>query len=291
MKIFRQLSREPVKTLFGVILVGLAVAVLCVCIGQSIAAANMEASLDSSYRTVALVTGKYQYSEDAEGNPVVSKTVPEDISAWIDEFLAENQDLVLGDSRTGLALAYIPSLTADNYTDYFIPPGDAESINYYLQSGTYGSPYTCAVLEVALEKIGEPETSETGISVVLTGTVERVISLQDGYSDPTGFTVTLTLEAAGQAEFDAMELTVGDRYLAFGMDYYDKDWELRAEIAEEAYGISYHKDWYDDAERKMAGFQIEAFDLKDMHYNDPESVGGIIIIDHGDGTFEYGMEY
>lgn len=276
MKIIRQLLRQPIKTFFGIILVSMAVAILCVCVGQSMAAGNMEASLDSSYHTVALLTGKYQYSEDEDGNQMFSRTIPESTQEWIREFLAENEEDILADSRAGLASAYIPSMTADNYTGYFIPPAEAESINYYLQSEVYGSPYTCAMLEVLLSEIGEPEETVTGVRMMLTGTVERVVSLQEGYADPTGFTVTLTLEADTMEKLEALDLAAGERYLAFGMDYYDKDWELRAQIAEEAYGISYHKDWADEASRKISGFQIDAFDMELMNYNKrPEYIIGV----------------
>lgn len=56
MRSIRQTYRQPIKALSGVVLIALAVAVLCVCLGQSLAAANMRSSLESSYTTVALTS-------------------------------------------------------------------------------------------------------------------------------------------------------------------------------------------------------------------------------------------
>ena len=46
MKYFRQLLRQPLKFIAGVIVVSLAVSVLCVCLGQSIAANKTEEALE-----------------------------------------------------------------------------------------------------------------------------------------------------------------------------------------------------------------------------------------------------
>lgn len=88
MKYFRQLLRQPLKFIAGVIVVSLAVSILCVCLGQSIAADKTEATLEYHFTTIALPTTKYNYSEsfftDFEGNKIPylrwSQTLPEELA-------------------------------------------------------------------------------------------------------------------------------------------------------------------------------------------------------------------
>lgn len=49
MRIFRQLYRQAMKTLMGIVTVALAVAVLCVSVGQTIAAHRTEQKLNSTF--------------------------------------------------------------------------------------------------------------------------------------------------------------------------------------------------------------------------------------------------
>lgn len=232
MKTIKQLLRQPMKTLFGVVLVAIAVAVLCVCLGQSIAAKETEQRLNETYMTAAFV--------EADTNSLQS--------TWLSTYAQEHPEVVKSVSQVGLASAYIPELTIDNWTQHWHVP--------LVSNSNMCAPYDTAMLEITLTEIGESMgyqtyakdwagnyiTDENGelmpleypgedVVVRLTGTIERVIGLEAGYPDPTGFTARLTLSMPNQAALDELNLTVGERYLVYGTDYADQDWELRQRVA------------------------------------------------------------
>lgn len=270
MKSIKQLLREPMKTLFGVILVAIAVAALCVCLGQSFAAAETEKRLNETYMTAAFA--------EADTNSLQS--------TWLSTYAAEHPEVVKTVSYAGLASAYIPGLTLDNWTQHWHVP--------LASSTTMCAPYDTAILEITLTEIGESMgfqtyakdwagnyiTDENGelmpleypgenVIVSLTGIVERAVALEEGYPDPTGFTARLTLRMPSQAALDALNLTVGERYLVYGTNYSDLDWELRHSVA----GImTWNKDmelpeWDLDTFRWMNGYE---------EYNWPEELEAVL---------------
>lgn len=106
-------------------------------------------------------------------------------------------------------------------------------------------PTLVQLFEIELTDIGKPiqtshvyQTSDgafafapVGTWVELTGTIKRVIGLQEGFPDPLGFTAKMTLKLPDEESFEALELSVGEHYLVYGMDYYDLDWNLRCQLA------------------------------------------------------------
>ena len=261
MKSIAQLFRQPIKTLLGILLVALAVATLCVCIGQAGAANNMRASLDDSYYTVALPANKY-----------LNGKYPQRVLDWIDEAVAENPELILEDSWSGLASAWISELHPDNYTDYLIPPRTTGSSNAVLSTGSKGAPYTCAMLEITLKSVETQTVADSGsIIVTFRGNIERVVGLEQGYNDPTGYGAILTMTVPGIAEWEEMAdyFVVGQRYLTYGIDYTDYDWDLRRSIATSNY--SFNGEGFNAG--AYAGFQVDRFlpeNLKFMGMGDTE---------------------
>lgn len=255
MKYLRQLLRQPVKFIAGLIVVSLAVSILCVCLGQSIAANKTEATLEYHFTTIALPTTKYNYAEsyftDFEGNKIPylrwSQTLPDELAEWIGNTVQTRTDLVEGLATPGLASAYISELNPDNLTHhrYFYPMvGEQEATAPHRLEAQ--PTYSCAMLEMELLEIGEPvgtifkgvledgtEMSiTTEVSVELIGTVKSVISLEEGYADPTGRTIYLTLVLPDVESLDALQLETGERYLVYGSDYLDGDWALRGHISD-----------------------------------------------------------
>lgn len=229
MKAIKKLLRQPIKAVAGILLVAIAVAVLCVCAGQSLAARETQERLNQSYLTLAFP------ESDVEGAQ----------SRWLDAYAQEHPEVVKEVSRVGLASAYIPELTIDNWTQHWHKP--------LVTTSNLFTPYDTAILEITLTDIGEvqdaPQThakyedgvfilDENGVSipiefygkpitVQLAGTVERVIALEEGYPDPVGFTVHISLTIDTQRMLDALNLEVGGRYLVYGTNYVDTDWQLR----------------------------------------------------------------
>lgn len=250
MKYLRQLLRQPLKLISGIIVVSLAVSILCVCLGQSIAADKTESSLEYNFTTVALPTTKYQYVEkEFNGIPYTafSESLPEEVVNWIEQTVSNHPELVETVAAPGLASAYIPELIPDNVTQhkYHYPyTGTQESWAPHRLEAT--PAYACAMLEIVLDEIGEPyesvvegvledgtpTTVTTKVEVTLTGTVKSVVSLEEGYDDPTGRTVYLTLVLPDMETLHGLALEVGDSYLVYGSDYLDGNWALRGFISD-----------------------------------------------------------
>ncbi len=250
MTIIRQLLRQPLKLISGILVVSLAVSILSVCLGQAIAAGKTEENLETIFTTIALPTTKYQYIEK-EFNGMVyqtfTSTLPEKILTFIEQLETEHPDLVKAAANPGLASAYLPELSPDNVTghNYYYPyRGSAENQLPHRMEAT--ATYACAMLEIVLEEIGEPvyfpemgikedgtEVSlVTRVTVDLRGTIQSAVSLEEGYDDPTGRIIYLTLELENLESLAAMNLEAGQRYLVYGTDYLDGEWALRGQIAE-----------------------------------------------------------
>ncbi len=248
MKSMAQLFRQPIKTGFGIILIALAVAILCVCVGQAMVAQNYEAALGETFTTIALPTEIYQLS----GYDSVKQTLPEEVSAWIQQMTAENPDIVKAVTAPGLASAYVPQLQQDNHTNY--PYNDnGEAYRYMsLTSQPTGAPYSTAILEITLTEVGDVEAPEDLSYVSCTGTINSILSLEEGYPDTTGFAISLSVPLS-----QAASLETGERYLVFGYDYFDRDWMIRSE---------------ESKAMDTGHITIEAFDPNCLTWFSPEQV-------------------
>lgn len=222
MKTLLQTLRRPVKTLFGILLIALAVSVLCVCLGQSFAAEETKKALDEIYISAAFPNG-----------------ISEDCVQWLNQYVQEHPDVVKQQSHIGIASAYIPDLTVDNWTQYIHKP--------LVNSNNMCAPHNTAMLEIKLVSVGlfyyeinalTPDEN-TPCTMEVEGVVERVIGLQEGYADPTGYTVRITLHLANLAERFALDLQPGERYLVYGVDYMDQDFVLRNSLAKNLGNLQY----------------------------------------------------
>ena len=254
MKTIRQLLRQPLKMISGVILIALAVAVLCVCVGQAAVASNMQANLEKICASYALLT---QESLGQDQNDT-----REEVLSWIREIAREYPDIVEQINRPGLASAYIPALTGDQYTAHFYSMSLEDPQIAQMSTDKDKNNHTHVMLEILLEEVGEAAPWSAGevsaVGMELTGTVVSVLGLQESYNDPTGYTARMTLVMPDQQTLEAMELEVGRRYLVYGMDYKDLDWDLRMEIAETGHGLS--------AETAYEPPKITYFDPENMVY-------------------------
>lgn len=223
MKPILQLLRQPMKTFSGIILVALAVAILCLCLGQSMIISNFEASLDTVFSTIALPTEIYQVSSETGR---LEMNIPKDISQWIREMAADNQNIVKAVAAPGLASAYIRELKQDNYTQH--KPVFEGPYSTLTQNGT---PYNGAMFVVTVtENKAVLPTTIPAIRVI--GVIDSVVCLEKGFADPTGFEIEMFILMNEIADAESIDLEVGQSYLIYGTEYYDADWELRCELAE-----------------------------------------------------------
>ena len=250
MKPIKQLIRQPIKTLSGIILVALAVAILCVCMGQAFTAYTMESKLESVCTSVGLLTEKYLYTAYYGRQETVEYWVttdmPDEVAQWLYDMEQEYPQIVKGVNRPGLASAYIPEMEADNFASDLQDLTGTELVAEAVSTDRNLTGYTRAMLEITLTGIGNLEHNYndgkfadgvSGVAVELTGTIHAVVGLQAGYTDPTGYTARMTLVLADETAFDALELEVGQRYLVYAGDYTDLDWQLRADIYINGHGL------------------------------------------------------
>ena len=108
MKTIKQLYRQPLKTLLGIILLTLAAAVLCVTAGQTLAAVNTKKDLDERFSTMAIAS----YQEDLSGSERI--TVEDELLQWLQKVAQEHPDIVKGLAPNGFLSAYIPQLQPYN---------------------------------------------------------------------------------------------------------------------------------------------------------------------------------
>lgn len=238
MKTVTQLFRQPIKTVSGIVMVAVAVAVLVTCVGQYAAAKLTRANLDDGYDTVALLSDKYFWEQTGNGRYHYSE-LPDDIQAWVDDTIQNRTDLVQTESFAELFSAYIPGVSPDNFSQH----ENGDSMDFYNPTVGIGNPYRCAMLEVTVTAVGtviEEQVVSYGtslsdmqdyreyISMLCVGTVEQAIGLEQGFLSPVGKTIVFTISVYNEEELDAMELEAGQRYLVYGMDYSDVQGEALA---------------------------------------------------------------
>ena len=234
MKTVHQLLRQPVKTLFLLLLVFLASAMLVICVGQYTAAGLARANLDDRYDTVALLSDEY-FGEDVPNGRDYFTHLPEDIQSWVDNTLDTRRDLVKEESHTQVYSAYIPGVAPDNFSQY---ENGGYLDAYNIEAIGAGYPYRCAMLEVTLTAVGteikertksygtsleELQTFRTSITLLCAGRIEKVLGLEQGFASPVGSTIALLIRCYDEEDLAAMELEPGNRYLVYGLDYTEMD--------------------------------------------------------------------
>lgn len=245
--LIRQIFRNPTKMTACILIFAISVAALCISIGQYSAALAAGRSVNDLYTTIALPVPQaqtVQISTDGMLFQYTSKLLTWEQQKTIETLLEENPALVKTVSYTGLASAYIPQLQPDLYTNHHYNYG--YGVSYGLHPETAGAPYSCAVLEIELEEVSDRvcnfldlyrngychpnktkqwyEELNGYYAVVLTGKIKTAVALESDYPDPTDYTAKLVLLLPGAEALEAIQLQVGQRYLVYGMDYYDLDW-------------------------------------------------------------------
>lgn len=251
MKPMEQLLRQPLKTLIGITLMTLATAIVCLCVGQALAARTTKAALNRRFSTVAI-----PLSDEYAKVPV---RMDEEMLTWLEAVSAEHPDIVRDFVQHGILSAYIPELTPLNITaeQYDNHTGGI----YNFQPAPYAMPYSCAMLVITLDEICEPQpvtytiptgeiltredfytdedyvqwlndpnvervTATQGYTMELVGTITQVVSLESGYRSPEGRVARLALTATTLEELESYDLELGQKYIIYGMDYVDEYWKM-----------------------------------------------------------------
>ncbi len=227
---FKQSMRRPARTLLGILLITLAVAVLCVCLGQSFSASVADDGIEERFVTVAFPSDTYS----------------REVHEWATAYAAEHPECVKSVSSSVLASAHIGSLRHDNYTDH---------LHYittdYLTRITY-SPYDRAVLEITLTGIDEGEGG-----LLLRGVIDSVVALEEGYSDPAGFEAEISIGD----DISASVFEIGGRYLFCAGGYVDRDYLLRNSLSQKKKMELFDAFDHDKFEVRRGGARIKYGDL------------------------------
>ena len=254
--------RRPIVSVLGILLIISMTAFLSVGIGQAIVAKDTLDSFEDNFTTVALVTGKFRqdyrqmFKFGDQTFSVMQRTLPEEISNWLDGAVKEYPDIVKAVSTPGLASAYIPDLEVDFYTDH---PYEGSIVNVNGQAAyprPYGMPYNCAVLEFELSEIGKITQKETNIGLVdmtkaifetetfvqLEGKVTTVVALNEGYGDLTGRNITLSVKIVNSEAIETLGLKAGEKYLVFTNQFIDRKWKTGEETVRFGIGETFTYD-------------------------------------------------
>ena len=261
MKTFKQLLRQPLKSLMGVAMVALAVAILCVCVGQAISVRTTTEKLNKQFSTVAIPEG----AEITNGfNSLTSPLLEPEFIAWLEKTAEENPEIVREIYRHGMLSAYIPELAPLNVmSEKYKAVDTKEYAGFYdYEAAPYDKPYSCAMLVITLEAVSKPEahiesypvedrdrsefsstnayyqwlartekvTVTKGYTVTITGKIKAVLSLQEGYIDPVGRNIRMTMTVPTLEELEKLNLIPGEQYAVYGMDYSDEYWKLVGEL-------------------------------------------------------------
>lgn len=260
MNAIKQLLRQPLKTVIGLLLTTIAAAVACLCVGQALAAQSTEEALNQRFSTVGIPL----VQEDLDGNVTAASFLLEkEFQTWLEHTADEHPDIVKTISRHGILSAYVPALNPfspiqEKYHDYKSPWKD-------YQTPLENMPYSCAMLVITLDAVSEPEpiigaypaenlsaddflspsdyyawlyddpntekmTAVQGYRVMLRGTVTDAVSLDSGYPDPVGRFAQLSLTVPALEEIYALNLTPGEQYIAYTMHYEDEHQKLISEL-------------------------------------------------------------
>ncbi len=235
MRSIRHLLRQPLKSLVGILLTAVAVAVLCVSVSQTLAARDTSKRLLELYRTVAL-TSKVGTQEEAD---------------WIHSLLDTHPELVKTLHTHGLASAYIPGLIGEHYTDFVDPNRqNLNKANQKLQPSPRS--YSGAMLEIEvtscqwrehwLSDPGNPNGALPAKRYTIRARILSVLGLAAGFNDPTDWTAQFSFTMADDEKTSIEE---GQRYLVFSRYLDDMDWTLRNNMLRylPTWTHSYLPDW------------------------------------------------
>ena len=249
MNSIRQLLRRPWKTLLGTLLSLLACTIICVCLGQYIASVQTQAYVEGNYTTVGVLTSNYMKEEvlDEEGN-VVSVTYFSEQPFEVQKFLSElpsmdNTSFVKSVQQSLLTSAYLPDVVPLNYYGSGAKPVYIDA-NADATNALDITPYTYAMFVIRVDEVGDIrpfinyetshpiDTSAYGYAIDVTGTILETVSLQQGYADPCGRAIHVTVRFASDEEGKNYNILTGQNYLLCGTDYQDLDSQMRLNVAQ-----------------------------------------------------------
>ncbi len=251
MNIFRQLSRQPVRLVAVLLLLGMTASFFGLGVGVMASALATADEVDRSFVTIGIPTTETQPElasvELADGTVIEieyeNSIIPHEAWDYLEQ-MAREGSLVREVSRLKAVSAYSPSVSA---------------VTSAGEPGKYGSwldaPYNTAIFVISVTSAGEWKDYGEGTNgqgaVTIEADVVEAVALQPDYTPRSHATCILNL--ASRAEYEALDIRPGSRYLVYG-EYRDFDLELRTSLA-----------W-------RVRCSLDEISYENIHYDIPEDV-------------------
>ena len=219
-----QLTRRPVKAAFGVLLLALAGAILCLSGGQYWAAVQTRAAVERTYTTVAVITGLGSSEETADSMNAESLRQDSAFGAAIffQELEQQSWDIIRSRPTVGMVSGYSPCLKP--------------AISLYTGHRSSDAPYEYSIVEIRADAVTEVINDwfgESGCaSWQLDGQVLGIYGLNDAFRDPSGQRASVTLCQVYDDPAELLHPEAGKRYLLLSHSYTDDEWSLRRNVAD-----------------------------------------------------------
>ena len=224
-----QLTRRPVKAAFGVLLLALAGAILCLSGGQYWAAVQTRAAVERTYTTVAVITGLGSSEETAnspDGTSADAESLRQDSAFGAAIFFQEPEqqswDIIRSRPTVGMVSGYSPCLKP--------------AISLYTGHRSSDAPYEYSIVEIRADAVTEANNDWFGESGSanwqLDGQVLGIYGLNDAFRDPSGQRASVTLCQVYDDPAKLLHPEAGKRYLLLSHSYTDDEWSLRQNVAD-----------------------------------------------------------
>ena len=219
-----QLTRRPVKAAFGVLLLALAGAILCLSGGQYWAAVQTRAAVERTYTTVAVITGLGSSEETADSMNAESLRQDSAFGAAIffQEPEQQSWDIIRSRPTVGMVSGYSPCLKP--------------AISLYTGHRSSDAPYEYSIVEIRADAVTEVNNDWFGESGSanwqLDGQVLGIYGLNDAFRDPSGQRASVSLCQEYDDPAKLLHPEAGKRYLLLSRSYTDDEWYLRQHVAD-----------------------------------------------------------
>ena len=219
-----QLTRRPVKAAFGVLLLALAGAILCLSGGQYWAAVQTRAAVERTYTTVAVITGLGSSEETA--NSMNAESLRQDSAFGAAIFFQEPEqqswNIIRSRPTVGMVSGYSPCLRP--------------AISLYTGHRGSDAPYEYSIVEIRADAVTERNNDWFGESGSanwqLDGQVLGIYGLNDAFRDPSGQRASVSLHQEYDDPTELLHPEAGKRYLLLSYSYGDSEWYLRRNVAD-----------------------------------------------------------
>ena len=219
-----QLTRRPVKAAFGILLLALAGAILCLSGGQYWAAVQTRAAVERTYTTVAVITGLGSSEETADSMNAESLRQDSAFGAAIffQEPEQQSWDIIRSRPTVGMVSGYSPCLKP--------------AISLYTGHSSSDAPYEYSIVEIRADAVTEVNNDWFGESGSanwqLDGQVLGIYGLNDAFRDPSGQRASVSLHQEYDDPTELLHPEAGKRYLLLSYSYGDSEWSLRRNVAD-----------------------------------------------------------